>query len=156
MCGCAGAGDYDPAEDGPPGASGGGGGASGGVQGPGNDDLLALPKVIFIRIWNPEGPSMKFALVGPFMLSQALVLCLELHVYPWDNRIFSSCVYKIGNNAKHLQRPLSLPRSASGDRQRGNRDDFIRTSIIDTYSGSIKIITRLEYISHCKTVSGAN
>ena len=78
----AGAGDYDPAEDGPPGASGGGGGAGGGVQGPGNDDLLALLQVIFIRIWNPEGPSMKFALVGPFMLSQALVLCLELHVYP--------------------------------------------------------------------------
>jgi len=34
--------------------------------------------------------------------------------------------------------------------------EFIRTSVCDGYSGSMKIITRLDHISHCKTASGAN
>ena len=36
------------------------------------------------------------------------------------------------------------------------REDFIRTSICDKYSGSMKITTRLDHTSHCKTASGTN
>ena len=38
-------------------------------------------------------------------------------------------------------------------RPRGN---FIRTSIHDKFSGSIKITTHLDHISHCKTACGTN
>ena len=34
--------------------------------------------------------------------------------------------------------------------------DFIRMSIYDNYSGSIKITTHLDHIRHCKTASGTN
>ena len=34
--------------------------------------------------------------------------------------------------------------------------NFIRTSIYDEYSGSMKIAARLDHISHCETASGTN
>ena len=36
------------------------------------------------------------------------------------------------------------------------RDDLIRTSLCDIHSGSTKITTHLDHISHCKTTSGTN
>ena len=34
--------------------------------------------------------------------------------------------------------------------------NFIRTSVYDKYSGSTKIATQLDHISHCKETSGIN
>ena len=34
--------------------------------------------------------------------------------------------------------------------------NLIRTSIYDKYSGSMKITTRLDHISHCRTASGTD
>ena len=44
---------------------------------------------------------------------------------------------------------LSLPDSTNGSVLRVTPVNVIRTSIYDNYSGSIKITTHLNYISHC-------
>jgi len=76
-------------------------------------------------------------------------------------RLMSSCQsrYSVAGLVKHIPAVVGAQRSdAARDRPPPHASvrGIIRMSICDKYSGSIKITTHLDHISHCKEISGTN